>query len=932
MTLANTLFAVEMLDVEAHALVTEDGEVLPFATSIDATLGGVQTGMLGEGTLPGSWFREFSRRSRTANSKALTAYLVDRSNPRRDGDRMTRLLPDVRELWLPDGNVIPLDGAELAENGRPRDDKLELIIYPTGPTPQHPLLDAGVLDLALPTESSTPERPIFGFDPAGSIRAPLLMTRAGRGALAVSAVITESSVWGLASVGTPVHPDGTGDPEAVSLSFQGDRVTALVGGTRKSIVVGSPVAAGTMLVVLGIPAAAPLPISAVLAWRGLHARLTVKSLAGVDVQHFSLPAPLPDLSERVLTAGVRSDGRALAGYLSPGLHFFAPRYPSEQEAERFVAQGYADVTEPDLSWAVMPPDFALNLVRADAKPLELAPGESLTFDLTAQRIDGYTGPLTIGTEDASDPLTISTVPLSQTADADTYRVTVTAPAGAGEAAYTVLVEVKATGADVPGSLLSNVRDTFSDIVQVAASPVIAPNPTVVMPMQDPVQYRMSEFLRDTSGNNNTFSWHGFARPNRAGKGVLSPGAPNFPGITGPLEAAIYSGVLQNPAQPQRMAGNATYCLVNTGVSKTPVGGVMWGFAAEGNEDGAAVLRAQGGFALRTRLGSTVVTSPDVLPYSSDYAQLIFRVGATDVTLTDRLTMRSITLARPAWVDAGVRTFGGATRSATGTFSEYGRVHYMTLSIHPYAMSDIQARRNMDFIVANYAPASDGKPEYGDSLVALFQFNDNTTEQPAEKLKNRAAPALGVAMTATGAVTYPPGAVATPGNTTAYLNTGAVFSSSGTLTVVTTVQDFANASDYDCNFGVTSTGVAAAAIEVSRYFNGKPLLRHQNGGDAGANATWAARSLDKTSPAALMTLALEVSSSGGASKLTSLDTGQVTTLTGTAMSGLLRVSLGAIIRSSGSVQEGQRVTNREVAIYRGVASAATLQDTYSLMRT
>jgi hypothetical protein len=78
------------------------------------------------------------------------------------------------------------------------------------------------------------------------------------------------------------------------------------------------------------------------------------------------------------------------------------------------------------------PDASLGLIRADAKPLELAPGETITTDFTVMR-SNYSGPLDFSVS-ASLGLNVSYAALAS--PMDTYRVTITAPAATPEGSQT----------------------------------------------------------------------------------------------------------------------------------------------------------------------------------------------------------------------------------------------------------------------------------------------------------------------------------------------------------------------------------------------------------------------------------------------------------------------------------------------------------------
>lgn len=900
----NTLFAVELPDPMTHAFVTEAGEVLPFTASFDETLGGVRTGMLGQSDLPGSWFPEAGLRSRIPGTKTITAYIVQRANAQRDADRLVRLLPEVRELWLPSGDVLGLEYADL--EARPRTDRLELVLFPTGPHPQQPFLDLGTLNLALPTESSTDERPLYGFDPAGSIRAPLRAKRVTKGSLEVSAYLTGQGVQPLASVGTPVAPDGGGVAAAVSLSVQGDKVVGLVGGVRVEASLEPVKNTDALFVALGVPTTISRYLSAALTWRGTSARLTVQSSLGVGRARATLPTPLPNLGEQVLTAGVRSDGLAVSGYLSEPV--FTHRYLDGHEAEARVSQGYADVTEPDLSWAIMPPEMSLEVTRLDATPLELAPGSSLTFDLNVQRVGGHTGALN-ATATITTGLSVAVVRVSGTADTDLYRVTVTAPADAVEAAYTLSVEIAAAGADTPGSVLADVRDSYSSVVEVAAGPAIMPNATAVRLAYDPIQRRAAEMLRDSSGNGNTFSWAGYARPDRSYMGILA---------TGRYGAGVVSDGLANAAQAHRMVGNQTFCQIWGEVAKTPVDGVMFQAAAVGSEDGVHLVRAEGGFKLRTVQGATTVLSPDTLVYSGGHSHLLLNIGTTEIALRDRITGQSIRLNRPAWADAAVRTTVGALRNAVGTLSSVTRAHLLADTMHPYSLSPLQERRNMDALLP-YVPAEDGL-EWPDSAAVIATWDDELS-----KYKNEAAPALGIQITPVGTVSSIPGGVYPSGG--GYVKISTAIPSSGPVTAITSIQDFAGSfvTDYFTHLGfndsVVSTGTAMLARNGASPF---ALITQSDSSNVYATIGY--------KPGVGNSLYLARFS--GVSKsleVTSLDSGLKKVVKSTnSYTGTVNVTLGALLRANGSVDRRTATKNMGLIICRGDPTADEIADTQELL--
>jgi hypothetical protein len=845
----NTLFTVERYRRESHHLATEAGELLAFNANFDATLGGIREGMLG--TDDAAWFPESALRNRVPGALQFRADLNESLQPRLETDRLKRLLPDVRELHLPDGGIIDVSDGDY--RARPTPATLEVLLRPKGAHPRHPLL-SGTIQAAFETEDSTPEVPIYAIDAAGGITAPLTMKRISRGALCFGVRLAERGINALASIGTPINGDGTADPTSVVLSYQDTRFHTHLRGAQFSVREVELATFGAVLVCH-------------LVFTEFSAYLVTVTGNGRRVYDLPIGAAV-DLSERILTAGVRSDGVGNGGFMalgssSLGAPFLSLRVPTQAEAEEGAQALYDELATPEKTWVVKTPEMSLEVNRADTKALELAPGESLTFDLAVKRIGGYTGTLDVTTT-AQEGITASAALLSASGDTDTYRITLSAPASTAEGAYTFRFEAKATGADNPGSLLVDVRDNFDALVEVAASPAIMDNSTVFLQANDPVQYRAAEFLRDFSAYANTFSWRSYARPNRAGNGIL---------CTGYVQAAVFSGALINTASPQRFNGLQSYCNIFAEVSKTPVGGVMMQIAADAGDDHILLRRVQGGFSLRHTIGGVTVTSPDVLPYESGYAELGLRVTLTEIILTDRATMRSIRMPRPALPDAGARVTFGAVRTAAGGYTDVTRTHLMAATIHPYDLSDIQFRRNMDKL-HDYAPAPDGLPEYANSALIIAEFNDNTAEQPDEKLKNRAAPAFGITLVNKGGVAYIAGGVNPDGDVSRIITTEfeSLLPTSIALEAVAVIQDINYGTDYDTQFGVSDSGKTNGYTTVSRRYDAVARVRTLNDG-----GTFVSKDLPKTPKTGKAVFCLKVTESGKRVDATELVGGETVTL-------------------------------------------------------
>ena len=417
-------------------------------------------------------------------------------------------------------------------------------------------------------------------------------------------------------------------------------------------------------------------------------------------------------------------------------------------------------------------------------------------------------------------------------------------------------------------------------------------------------------LRDSSGNGNDLFWGGYARPNREFTALLS---------TGVYGAHVRSGTLANAAQAQRMGGNQTYCLIFGEIGKSKVGGVMFQVAADNSENGVHLLRETGGFKLRTVNGGSTVTSPDTLTWRGGRFRPILIIDTTTVTLLDRDNGSSISLARPSWPDAGVRTNLGCLRTVAGATSALCRTYLYVASIHPSALSDIARRRNLDALQA-YAPVSDGKGEFPDNalVIALWQ-------SALGLYRNLAAPALGITLNPVGGVTgISGGGISIDNGSTShvYANTGV--SSSEVVTLLTTILDFNQGVAYGSQIGVMDTNANAGNSTLTRHggtqafpMSGLTDLSHTyrtvGGKVKSGKASFKSRIQNKTH------------------ELTELQGNEKGTVVGNVnWTGSYVLAWGVIKRSGGGYQDKSNTKNLGTIMVRGELSADDLVTSKKLL--
>lgn len=879
---------------DTHHFVTEAGEVYGFSARVPTLLGGIRTEMLGsqdDALYPASGLL-----TRIAAGLEFTAALLDRDRPRLDRDRLKNALKDTRALYLPDGRVFDLWHAQAGE--LLNDFSLSVAAAQKSTEPRH-VLTSGTIGAAFETFGSTSEVPVYAVDPAGGLRADILPASVPQGAMCFGVRSAERGVEGYASVGRPVEADGTSDPSSITVSYRQKHLRLSLFGVEARVREEFLAVYGSVLVCY-------------LFWRKGYGHLV--TVSGLGVRHVDLPVgTVQALSERIITAGVRSDGVGFGGFIAPGAPsldapFFTLAVPDANEAEAAARALYAELTAPGVSYEVMPPDVSLILSRADSKALELAPGESLTFALAVQRVGEYTGALEFAVQ--TDTLT-SSYTVTQTGDTDTYTVTLTAPVGTPEAAYTLRVTVKAQGADNEGSILKDVRDAFDAVVQVAAGPAIAPNATALYFANDPVQKRDAQMLVDSSANGNTLFWGGYARPNREFTALLP---------TGVFGAHVRSGVLANAVQAQRMASNQTYSFIFGDVGKSK-DGTMVQIAADNSENGVHLQRSENGFKLRTVNGASTVTSLDTLTWRGGRFRPIVIIGTSEITLLDRDSGLSISLARPAWPDAGVRFCTGANRTAAGALSNLTRTYLYAASVHPTALSDIARRRNMDALQA-FAPASDGKGEFPDNAIVIALW-----QSALGLYRNLAAPALGVTLNAVGGVTgISGGGIAIDNASTSHIFANTGVSSSEVVSWLTTILDFNLGVAYGAQIGVMDSAANAANATLTRHGGTQAFVM-----EGLSDLTHAYKTVGGKTKAGKSSFKSRVFNGGKSHELTELQTNEKGTVVGNVnWTGSFVLALGVIKRAGGGFQDKTNTKSLGVVMTRGEFSADDLVTSKKLL--
>ena len=741
---------------------------------------------------------------------------------------------------------------------------------------------------------------VYAVDPAGGFEAPVLAQRWDSGKATFAVRLTGRGLQSLVSLGLPIDELGEAAPGSLALSWDRNALVSHLRGERYRLREGF----------LG-PFGAPLVF--VLRWTPSRATLTTRSALGLRTWPLPIGAPAP-LSAKIVTAGKRLDEVGSGAFMAFGKSFLSPGPGSVRDAETEAEQLYRHLTKPGLSWEVRPPDYALTLSRADDKALELAPGDQLTFRLAVARAGGYAGNVDFSVTVDDSLFSASWAPVA--GQPDVYDVTLSASPAAPEGAVTFAAWATAQGANNPGSLLKDVRDMLPGILEVAASPAVMPNATVVSTAFDPLLQRDAEIIRDSSSNANVYTWSGYARPDRRYLGIL---------CTAFRSAAVSSGALANAAQAQRMSGNATVCAVFAELNKAKTGGVLFQLAADNGDNGVHILKADGGLKLRTVNGAATVTSIDTLPTPSGYARLIKVVDASYVTLLDRDSGRSIRLARPAWADAGVRVTWGAQRTVAGVFSNLGRAHVLAHTVHPYALSEIQRRRNIDALAQYYLP-DDGKGEFADNALVIALFNDNTAESPNEKFRNRAAPALGITLQTVGGVTSIAGGVAVDGVGDSHLFANTGIPSAEVSALLTVIQDFASGVAYGAQVAINDSAANAGNATLTRH-GSQQAFPMQGKTDLSHVYTTVGPKVPPGKSSHLMRL-----HSGGKSlDYTELQTGQKGTVTGNVTwTGNQVLSLGNIKRAGGGTGDRTNTKNLGLVFVRGELSADDLVTSKALL--
>lgn len=914
----HTLQAVRRHSPDNHFIVTASGTVHGFYTDFDPTLGSARDEMGGESNV--SWFPVSSDPSREAGSLQISAQFLLRRTPKVDAERLKRAVLEARELILPDGSILPLDGG--SHRGQSRPDTLDITLYPRSAYYYHPLLGLGTVRGAFPTDGSTPELPIVLMDAGGSIRKSYAPGTVPEGRLGILLKMRSAGTWGLASAGAPMNVDGYSDGSGAFLGYRNRAFIAGAGGAYANIAESQIGAFGD-------------EIGLLLSWDAKSAELYTLSDMGFRTFDIGEPGALGKLLDPYLTAGYRTGGIGADAYLAPGapaldFPFFLPkRVADRQEAEVALSRMRQSFADPALSFNVSPPEMSLRVEKDDDKPLEIvAGGGAVTFRIRVSRVGGYEGEF-ITSLIAPEGVTRSLTFVAKEGTDDLYDLTVSAPANYADGTYPISASFKATTADVAGSFYKNVRGAFADLLLISAAfPEIAANPTVVLLAWDTeVLNRPSEILKDSSGNSNAFSWGGNARQGVRADSFLS---------TGKFASNIFSGSLTSGSIPHRLASSQHYCLLLTEVSKAPTDGVLFQAAAAAGADGVQIVKGTGANTVRLRsvLGGSTVTSAAELTVPDTIAKLALGVDTVSNTifLYNRDSGLTISIARPTFTDSAMRLTFGAIRSSGGALTNLARTHVLGFTAHPYLMSDITRRRNVDKLLeyTRRTSAFNDKyknAEYPDGLYALFEFNDG------DRFVNRAAPGLTQPVSSSGTISQfnrPTDAragesgIGTDGSSGSGWLVETVIPSSEIVTVLTNVQNMVGGSYYNTAIGFSDSSTGLAQNMIARHENnGVFVMSRNNNGDH----TYALLGVTATSGIQPFKLRL----SGAGKTLTAYGAGKSKAVSGNSTwAGTVRVNIGGSKSGTRSFDRNSPSRNNGFAVIRGETTSQEETDTFALL--
>lgn len=706
-------------DENSHALVTRRGDVIRFSIAEpDYTVGRIRGEMLG---FPGGvWVPASSAPGRLPEAVSYELTLAPRpaATLRQRTQALAEALPLAAELHRPDGRYLRVYNAEIdeyADGG----DTITALFKPKSEVWRYPLLDDAfpeVLASVFETEQSTEGAPIYATTPGSRLVAPITAAKLPQGTMFVGLRTEAIGVYGIASLGAAVGPDGTPKPQALGMYKNNGTYVAHVGNTTVTALQDAAGGYGLLKALA-------------MRWRenGLLSFYTFGANGFQDHGDVAL-GQIEPFALRQITLGTLSNFAGVDGFFMPGapalgdfgVPFYTPRYWTEAEIEAGLGAQYIHYSGFG-TLTILPPPFSLTLKIGEVP--EAVVGTPVQIPLTVARQGGFIGDIEWEVETSDSSLRDGGVAQTE----DNYILTLIPEEGINADTYSFKVTVRAVGQQTSAPLVAVIDVQMSELIVRLGNPALPENTTGFNAMAgwkaaSDIVWAQNETASANGGDSATVQLAGLASPTSRYDGLRCDGTDTVWGKShGWIDTNLEMGV------------DHSVSAMFWNVDKMPVNTVLMTLASRTAANKLhfwRVFKDNEGLRVTTSFGGSIVTSGQALPIVGGLMDVSVVRAENGLTLVNPKTEDSILTGFRNWVGLGRLTFF-ASKLADGTIQGLSKGVVLCTARQNRAVSTFQLERQAELMRAYVLRTQQWNiPEYPADTYAIFEAN------PGEYSRNR----------------------------------------------------------------------------------------------------------------------------------------------------------------------------------------------------
>lgn len=690
-------------DEHDHFLVTRHGNIFRFSISEpDYTVGRTRGEMLG---FPGgAWVPASSAPGRLPEAVSYELTLAPRpaDTLRWRTEELVRALPLAAELHRPDGRYLRVYSAEIdeyADGG----DTITALFKPKSERWRYPLLDDAfpeVLSTVFETEQSTEGAPIYATTPGSRLVAPITAARLPQGTMFVGFRTEATGVYGIASLGAAVGPDGLAKPQALGMYKANGVYKAHVGAQA----VNAPQDAAGGYGLLKVFS---------MRWRenGLLSFYSFGANGFVD-HGSSVLGEIEPFALRQITLGVLSNFAGVDGFFMPGapalgdfgVPFYTARYWTEREIEDAAGSMYSYLAQFS-NLTILPPPYGLTLTIAEVP--EAVVGRDVQVPINVERSGGFLGEIEFEVKTSDPALRYAGIVESE----ESYTLILTPEEGIAADTYSVEVTVRAVGQDTSAPFVAVIDTKTLKLIVRLGDPALPEGTTGHNAMYDPRLKSFVTMAKSETGAE-TVQRSGLMRWTARWDGIYCDGTNTEQ--YGPSLAWVDTGV--------EMGGDHSVSVQFWDVPGMSENTVLMTFSSRTLANKLQywqVYKAADGLRLKTSFAGTTFTSGQGLPLVGGIMDISVVRSETGLTLLNPKTEDSIATGWRAWAGLGRLTFFGA-KLADGTVQGLSKGIVLGTARQNRAVSTFQLERQAEYMRGFVLRTAQWeRKEYGDGVSHIW---------------------------------------------------------------------------------------------------------------------------------------------------------------------------------------------------------------------